>query len=289
MDDGGSHPGFIRNLKNLFRPNSEKVTEEEIISMVNEGHEKGVLEANEAEMIHNIFEYGDKDACDIMTHRKHIIGVDAGMRLKDALNYMLEQPYSRFPVYEENIDNITGFLHFKDAVKCNMDEQNRELSIGGIQGLLRPAKFIPETRNINDLLCSMQKMKTHFVIVVDEYGQTAGLVTMEDIIEEIVGNIQDEYDEEEEDIVEQPDHSFLIRGAAPLEEVEEALGVSFGEEEIETLNGLMISILDRIPSDDEHIVINHCGYRFEVLGIQNKVIQKVHALKLPQEDAEADR
>lgn len=199
---------------------------------------------------------------------------------------MLEQTYSRFPVYEENIDNIVGFLHFKDAVRYNMDEAYQEMPIGSIKGLLRPARFIPETRNINDLLRSMQKMKTHFVIVVDEYGQTAGLVTMEDIIEEIVGNIQDEYDVEEEDIVEQPDKSLMIRGVAPLEEVEETLGISFEEEEIETLNGLLISILDRIPEEDEHIVINHKGYRFEVLQIKNKVIQKVLVSKLPREEGE---
>lgn len=287
MDDGGSHPGIMRNLKNLFGMNSqEKVTEEEIISMVNEGHEKGVLEANEAEMIHNIFEYGDKDACDIMTHRKNIVGIDQRTKLGDALSFMLNQTYSRFPVFEENIDNIVGFLHFKDAVRYNMDESFREQPIGSIKGLLRPARFIPETRNINDLLCSMQKMKTHFVIVVDEYGQTAGLVTMEDIIEEIVGNIQDEYDVEEEDIIEQADESFLIRGVAPLSEVEETLGISFEEEDIETLNGLLISILDRIPSEDEHIVINHKGYRFEVLQIENKVIQKVRVSKLPREEEE---
>ena len=283
MDEGGSHPGFVRNLKSLFgKGNSDKVTDEEIISMVNEGHENGLLEANETELIHNIFEYGDKEAGDIMTHRKNIVAVDGTMKLKDALNYMLDQNYSRFPVYEENIDNIIGFLHFKDAVKANRDPKEQEKMIRELPNILRPARFIPETRNISDLLRTMQKQKLHFVIVVDEYGQTAGLVTMEDIIEEIVGNIQDEYDMEEEDIVELPDHSFIIRGVTPLEDVEEALGVSFGEDEIETLNGFLISILDRIPADDEHIVINHSGYRFAVQSIQNKVIQKVHVSKLPE-------
>ena len=283
MDEGGSHPGFFQNLKSLFgKGNSDKMTEEEIISMVNEGHEKGLLEANETELIHNIFEYGDKEAGDIMTHRKNIVAVDGTMKLKDALNYMLDQNYSRFPVYEENIDNIIGFLHFKYAVKANRDPKEQEKMIRELPNILRPARFIPETRNISDLLRTMQKQKLHFVIVVDEYGQTAGLVTMEDIIEEIVGNIQDEYDMEEEDIVELPDHSFIIRGVTPLEDVEEALGVSFGEDEIETLNGFLISILDRIPADDEHIVINHSGYRFAVQSIQNKVIQKVHVSKLPE-------
>lgn len=283
MDEGGSHPGFFRNLKSLFgKGNSDKVTEEEIISMVNEGHENGLLEANETELIHNIFEYGDKEAGDIMTHRKNIVAVDGTMKLKDALNYMLDQNYSRFPVYEENIDNIIGFLHFKDAVKANRDPKEQEKMIRELPNILRPARFIPETRNISDLLRTMQKQKLHFVIVVDEYGQTAGLVTMEDIIEEIVGNIQDEYDMEEEDIVELPDHSFIIRGVTPLEDVEEALDVSFGEDEIETLNGFLISVLDRIPADDEHIVINHSGYRFAVQSIQNKVIQKVHVSKLPE-------
>lgn len=282
MDEGGSHPGFFRNLKSLFgKGNSDKVTEEEIISMVNEGHENGLLEANETELIHNIFEYGDKEAGDIMTHRKNIVAVDGTMKLKDALNYMLDQNYSRFPVYEENIDNIIGFL-LQGCGEGQPRSEEQEKMIRELPNILRPARFIPETRNISDLLRTMQKQKLHFVIVVDEYGQTAGLVTMEDIIEEIVGNIQDEYDMEEEDIVELPDHSFIIRGVTPLEDVEEALGVSFGEDEIETLNGFLISILDRIPADDEHIVINHSGYRFAVQSIQNKVIQKVHVSKLPE-------
>ena len=221
MDEGGSHPGFFQNLKSLFgKGNSDKMTEEEIISMVNEGHEKGLLEANETELIHNIFEYGDKEAGDIMTHRKNIVAVDGTMKLKDALNYMLDQNYSRFPVYEENIDNIIGFLHFKDAVKANRDPKEQEKMIRELPNILRPARFIPETRNISDLLRTMQKQKLHFVIVVDEYGQT--------------------------------------------------------------LNGFLISILDRIPADDEHIVINHSGYRFAVQSIQNKVIQKVHVSKLPE-------
>ncbi len=284
MDEGAGSGNVLRNVRNFFgRIRGDKVTEEEIISMVNEGHESGVLDANEAEMIHNIFEYSDKEADEIMTHRKNIVALEGSTLLKEALDFILDQNHSRFPVYEGSLDNIIGTVNLKDAVKCSMKEENQGLSLKEVEGLMRPARFIPETRNINDLLRNMQKQKAHMVIVVDEYGQTAGLVTMEDILEEIVGNIQDEYDSEEESIIRQPDGSFLMLGTAPLEEVEECLGVEFGEEEIETLNGLLVYMLDRIPSEDEDIQVEKAGYLFQVLEIRNKIIYKVRVTKLEEE------
>lgn len=290
MDEGGSSGNVLRNVKNFFgKLRGDKVTEEEIISMVNEGHESGVLDADEAEMIHNIFEYGDKEADEIMTHRKNIVALEGSSVLKEALDFILEQNHSRFPVYEGSLDNIIGTVNLKDAVKCNMQEENQQLPIKEVEGLLRPARFIPETRNISDLLKNMQKLKAHMVIVVDEYGQTAGLVTMEDILEEIVGNIQDEYDAEEESIIRQPDGSWLMLGTAPLEEVEECLGVEFGEEEIETLNGLLTFILDRIPSENEDIRVEREGYLFQVLEVRNKIIYKVRVTRLAPQEPDAEK
>ncbi len=281
---------MLRNVKSFFgKLRGDKVTEEEIISMVNEGHESGVLDADEAEMIHNIFEYGDKEADEIMTHRKNIVALEGSSVLKEALDFILEQNHSRFPVYEGSLDNIIGTVNLKDAVKCNMQEKNQQLPIKEVEGLLRPARFIPETRNISDLLKNMQKLKAHMVIVVDEYGQTAGLVTMEDILEEIVGNIQDEYDAEEESIIRQPDGSWLMLGTAPLEEVEECLGVEFGEEEIETLNGLLTFILDRIPSENEDIRVEREGYLFQVLEVRNKIIYKVRVTRLAPQEPDAEK
>ena len=256
--------------------NVDDVTEEEIISMVNEGHEQGVLLASEAEMIHNIFEFDDKEARDIMTHRKHVVAVDGDMMLEEALAFMLDKNNSRFPVYREDIDNIIGIIHIKDAMLKSQDTALLKLPVFQIPGLVREAKFIPETRNINSLFRSMQSQKNHMVIVVDEYGQTAGLVAMEDILEEIVGNILDEYDVEDTTISKQADGSFLMKGMAPLSEVCDALGLS--EEELtdyDTLNGYLISLIDKIPEDHEQFKIVDRGFLFEVLSVENKIIQTV--------------
>lgn len=265
-----------------FDPHSEPaVTEDEIISMVHEGHEQGVLEASEAEMITNIVEFGDKEAKDIMTHRKNIVALESDITLEEAYEFVLEQNNSRFPVYDGDIDNIIGILHLKDVMLCYRDEGLRGKPIGGIRDLIRSANFIPETRNIDVLFKNMQSMKIHMVIVVDEYGQTEGLVAMEDILEEIVGNILDEYDDEEDSITEQIDGSYRMQGSTTLEDIEELLDIEFGEE-YETLNGFLISKLERIPNEGESFEVDYEGYRFRTLSVENKMIQDVQVEKLPQ-------
>lgn len=259
------------------------VTEEEIISMVNEGHEQGVIQASEARMINNIFEYGDKEAQDIMTHRNSIIGVDGNMLLKDVIPFILSENNSRYPVYEENIDHIIGILHLKDAMRFHRKEGNMELPIKDITGLLREPQFVPQTKNIDELFKEMQSNKLQMVIVIDEYGQTDGLVAMEDILEEIVGNIMDEYDEDTEYIEEKSENEFIIEGKMPLEELEEKFDISFAEEEFETLNGFLISKLDRIPEEDEQFDVDVQGYNFKILKVENKMIASVLVTKLPEE------
>ena len=264
----------------------DEVTEDEIISMVNEGHEQGVLDEHEAEMIQNIFEMDDKEAQDIMTHRKNITGVNGLLNLTQAISFMLEESNSRFPVYEGNIDNIIGVLHLKDAMIFHNKAQYDNWRIKDIPELLRPIKFIPETRSINALFRNMQAQKLQMVIVVDEYGETAGLVTMEDILEEIVGNILDEYDEDECFILRQEDGSFRMDGMTPLQEVEDTLGISFEEEDYETLNGYLIYRLDRIPEEDEHTIIEENGYSFQILEVENKTIKWVKVTRLPEREDE---
>ncbi len=259
-----------------------EVTEDEIISMVNEGHEQGVLDAREAEMIQNIFEMDDKKAGDIMIHRKNIIGIDGAQDLNAAIAFMVEQPLSRFPVYLDNIDNIIGILHFKDAMRFHTMSQYDNWLIKDIPELIREAKFIPETRGINLLFRGMQSGKLQMVIVADEYGQTAGLVTMEDILEEIVGNIQDEYDKDVEFIRRDGNGDLLMDGMTPLADVEDTLGVSF-DETYDTLNGLLISRLDRIPEDGEKAEITENGYLFQIIEVKNKIIRLVKITKLQEE------
>ncbi len=270
---------------------TEDVTEEEIISMVNEGQEQGVLLATEAEMITNIFEFGDKEAQDIMTHRKNILAIDKNITLQEALDYMLSESKSRFPVYDENIDNIIGILHFRDAMRAHADRANLTKTIGETDGLVREAMFIPETKNIDDLFKTMQQNKTHMVIVVDEYGQTSGILAMEDILEEIVGNIMDEYDEEEEYIEETGNaDEYIIDGITPLEELEECFNISFDEEEFDTLNGFLISKLDKIPQeDDEQFAVIVGEYEFKILSVENRMIKSVLVTKISGEEEEAER
>ncbi|MEG2871351.1 MAG: hemolysin family protein [Clostridium sp.] len=276
-------------------PNSEEdnVTEEDIMLMVNEGHEQGVLEAGEAEMITNIFELNDKIAGDIMTHRTNITALDASMTLDEAVTYILtEANNSRFPVYEKDIDDIVGILHMRDALVFAERVECREKVMRDIEGLLREPHFIPETRHVDTLFKEMQSQKIHMEIVVDEYGQTAGILTMEDILEEIVGNILDEYDDDEDYISRRDDGSFIFDGMTHLDDVSEALNLNFEEEDYDnydTLNGFLISKLDRIPKEGEKPEVRYGGYLFKVLSIENKMIHAVTATPLESEKTEQEQ
>ena len=263
----------------------DNVTEEDIMSMVNEGHEQGVLEAGEAEMITNIFQLNDKQAEDVMTHRKNVVLLDGSMSLKDAIHFILsEGNHSRFPVFGDDQDDIVGVIHLRDVMVWAEKEAWENTPIRQIPDLMMEPHFVPESRSVDSLFREMQSQKVHMVVVVDEYGQMSGIVTMEDILEEIVGNIMDEYDEEEEFIRPLEDGSFLINGLAPLEEVAQTLEIQLGEEDQEaydTLNGFLISRLDRIPGEEERPVIPFGGYDFCVERMENKRIAAVRAVRRP--------
>ena len=275
---------FTYLLSLILKKSLEDVTEEEIISMVNEGHEQGVLQASEAEMITNIVEFGDKEAKDIMKHRTNIVALDGSETLEAAVAVILEEKNSRYPVYEDNIDNIIGILHLKDALRKYSDENLRQVPIKEIDDLIMDARFIPETRHIDILFNTMQSEKIHMVIVVDEYGQTAGLIAMEDILEEIVGNILDEYDEDETHITENEDNTYIMEGMTTLEEVEDILGIEMEADEFDTLNGFLTAQLGKIPEEDETFGIDYMGYHFEVTSVENKMIATVHVTQLPPEE-----
>lgn len=277
---------FMERLAQQFGISSptEEELQSEIVSMVEEGCRQGIVRADETEMIKNIFELARKQAQDVMTHRRHIVGVDCEMTLKDALDFMLNDSHSRFPVYEENMDNVIGILFLKDAMRCMTRTGRDQCKVRDIKGLLREAAFIPETKELSSLFQMMQSQKLQMVIIADEYGQTAGLVAMEDILEVIVGNIQDEYDNDEPLIQPLDDGTYLISGLAPLEQVAEELGIEFEETEFETLNGYLISKLDKIPDEDERSQIETGGYQFKIEKVANKMIETVKVQKLPDED-----
>lgn len=273
--------GFFLKLFGLdSKPDEDNVTEEEIITMVNEGQEQGVLEASEAEMITNIFELGDKNAGDIMTHRSSIEALDCNITLEELIQSQKDGKYSRFPVYDGEIDNIIGTLHIRDALVLYSNITNRKKRIGQLKGLMREAFLVPETRNIDELLREMQDAKVHMGIVVDEYGQTAGLICMEDIIEEIVGNILDEYDEDTS-IQTCEDDTYIVEGLTRLEELDKLLLVELVSEEFDTLNGFLISKLNRIPNENETEEVVSNGYRFRILEVSQNVIRKVEIKKEP--------
>lgn len=274
----------ILKLFHIKASDEDTVTEEELISTVTEAQESGVLEAEEAEMIHNIFEFDAKEVNDIMTHRKNMVAVDADMSLMEAMKFMMDAAYSRFPVYEDAVENIIGILHMKDVMRLYFSGKPEKMQNRKVKSIARKPYFVPDTQSLDVLFHAMQKKKIHMAIAIDEYGQTAGLVTMEDILEEIVGDIQDEYDAEEEDIVLEESGSYLVKGATNLEDLAEALEIEIVEEDFDTVNGLMVSELNHIPDEDERATVYSHGLQMDILEVKNKMITLVRVTKLPEEN-----
>jgi len=261
---------FGIKLKDL----ESNVTEEEIISMVTEGQEQGVIDDDEAEMISNIIMFDEKQVKDIMTHRSRIVAVDSEMNIEEAMSFMASEAFSRYPLFKDDIDNIIGVLHLKDVAK-NYSSGNSGKK--RLKDIARKPFFVPDTMTIDELFEQMQSKKNHMAIVIDEYGQTAGIVAMEDILEEIVGDIEDEFDNEEQMIIKAKDGSFILRGEAELSEVVEETGIEIPENELEnydTVNGLIISILGRIPADGERCDVAYGNSLINILEVKNKMVRK---------------
>ncbi len=254
----------------------EDTVEEEILSMVEEGHEQGVIKEDEAEMISNILDFNDKKVRDIMTSRNRIFAVEKTKRVGECLQECLQSGYSRYPVYEGDIDNIIGVLHLKDMVEAYLKS-----NVIAVSSIIDSPMFVHPTYDISKLLKKMQKEKTHMAIVVDEYGQTDGLVTLEDIIEEIVGNIQDEHDNEEKEARRTLDDGYIVDGLISLNDLEDLYDdLEFPESDIETLNGFMLYKYGHLPEDDQqNIKIDYGGYTFETLEIKDRIIQSVKIKK----------
>ena len=259
----------------LFKKKEDNVIENEIVSMLNEGQEQGEILESEAEMITNIFELDETSASEIMTHRKNISAIDGEETLNDVMKMIVEELFSRYPVYLESIDNVIGILHIKDCIRSYMDESLREKQIKDIPDLMQKPKFIPETSKINSIFKNMQAEKIHMQIVVDEYGQTSGIICMEDILEEIVGNIFDEHDEVEYNIFRLSETAYQVKGLTPLEEITEVIGIEYEEEDYDTLNGYLISKLDRIPEDDVGTEIEEDGVIYRILSVEERMISLV--------------
>jgi putative hemolysin len=252
------------------------VTEEEIRLMVDAGGDTGAIDENEMEMINNVFEFDDKTAEDICTHRMDIVAfpVDAG---KEAILSVLEaEKFTRYPVYEDTIDNIIGILHIKDVMKYIIHNNLHEVDL---REILRKPHFVPFSVKSDELFEYMQKNMQHVAIVLDEYGGTLGIVTMEDLIEEVMGNIWDEYDEEEKDIVAIDENTYNVSGAAELSDVGQFFDVMLPTDDYITLGGFIISQLGRIPNEDEKPEIEFNGLVFKVKSVEDKRIDEVIVCK----------
>ncbi|MDK9712057.1 MAG: hemolysin family protein [Acidaminobacter sp.] len=268
---------------------NENVTEEEIRMMVDVGEEKGTIEIDEKEMINNIFEFNDKTVDDIMTHRMDIVGLPLEATLEETVTLINEEKYSRIPVYDDTIDSIVGILFSKDIIQYLAGSFNTELSADGfsLQPLLRKPYFVPTSKHTDDLLRDFKKNKVHMAVIIDEYGGTAGIVTLEDLLEEIVGDISDEDDEDDllQDITPQDDGSYLVEGLASLEDLEAYFKVNLPTEEFKTVTGFIIGELGNIPDEGEHPTFNYDGLTFLVLEVDEKRVTKVR-VTLTQKDEE---
>lgn len=264
----------------------ESVTEEEIRMMVDVGEEKGVIEDVQKEMINNIFEFDDLDAGDIMTHRTDMVAIDADDPLEDVVRLSIEEGRSRIPVYEEDPDNIIGVIYIKDLLPYVGHQLPKETTL---RSIMREAYFIPETKKCGDLFTEMTETRTQIAIVVDEYGGTAGLVTIEDLLESIVGNIQDEYDDEEEEISKIGENTFTIDGTTFIDEVDELVGVKIPEGDYDTLGGFLISRLGYLPKDGEMNEIDYENLHFTVLNVEDRRIGKVKVEITPRGEDKDDK
>ena len=263
----------------------EEVSEDEILMMVDLGEEQGAIEAAEKELIENIFEFNNTTAEDVMVHRTDMVMIWIDDTAEEILNTIKESGMSRFPVYEEDADDIIGILSTRDYLL------NTQLSHPkALRELLRPAYFVPESVRTDVLFRDMQSKKVHLSIVVDEYGGTSGLVTLEDLLEEIVGNIYDEFDPQEEKEIEQLEENlWKVSGSCPLDQVAETLGVEFDEdEESDTLGGLVYAQLSMIPKDGTQLEVEACGLHIKVTEITDRRVEWTLVSKIAPVDEDED-
>ncbi len=278
--------GIVRLLGFDPNANEEVITEEEIRIMVDVGGEKGVIEDSQKKMINNIFEFDDLDAGDIMTHRTDVVAADINdITLEDFMNLAIEHGRSRIPLFDEDIDNIVGIVYVKDLLKFVGKEVKAK---GTLKNIMREPYFIPETKSCGELFKEMSSKRIQMAVVVDEYGGTAGIVTLEDIVEAIMGNIQDEYDVEEEEISKIDENTFTVDGTIDIEEIDKLIGKELPEGDYETLAGFIMDELQCIPKDGEMNEVVFENVKFTVLCVEDRRIEKIKVEISPVEKNNED-
>ena len=265
----------ISKLFGVGENEEESVTEEEIKMMVDQGEEKGTIKEEEKELINNVFEFNDITASEIMKHRKDIFAVDINISNDELMEELSKEEYrySRIPVYDETIDEIKGILYIKDVLK-NIGKKNFK-----VKNVVKDAYFVSQTRLINEVFKELQKNKMQIAIIIDEYGGTAGLITMEDILEELVGDIYDEYDKEEKEFEKIDENTYIIVGSMPIYDVNKLLNANIPEGDYDTLSGFLQEKLGRIPEEEDKPIIETKEVTYKIEKYEDKRILKVKACK----------
>lgn len=275
----GPLPTVLLSLAKLFllilpgrgMPKGPLRTEEEIKSILDVAQFEEVIEADEREMLHSVFEFGDTVVREVMVPRPDMIAIEAAATLEEAMDLTIKSGFSRIPVISENIDNVVGIIYQKDLVRrLHNGSRGKAKKAGDIK---REAKFVPESKKVAELLREMQKAKTHMVVVVDEYGGVAGLATMEDLLEEIVGEISDEYDREDPSIIVVDDNTLSVTARLGIEELNERLGAQLPHSEWDSVGGLVGGMLGRLPVPGD--LVRHDGIEFEVQKMKGRRIDHV--------------
>jgi CBS domain containing-hemolysin-like protein len=259
------------------RPASPYVTEEEIKAMIKIGEEEGTIEEEEKKMLHKVFEFGDTEVSEAMVPRTEIIAIADDATVRDAMQLVSEKGYSRYPVIRESVDNIKGILYIKDILRTMAQTSVEGLSVSSF---MRDAYYIPENKMVTELLDEMQKKNFHIAVVVDEYGGTAGLVTLENIMEEIVGGLQDEFEaiEAEKDVEVIDEHTFMVSGQTPLDEMRELIGAEIRTEDFNTIGGFVFGLFGRLPKIGEQVRTQ--DLRFLIMEMEERKISKIKITKL---------
>lgn len=257
----------------------KEMAEEQIRTLVNESTETGVLDEEESEMIQNVFEFDNTEVHEVMTHRTDIKGFDIKMSEKEIMEIFSKEPYTRYPVYKDNLDTILGTVHLKDFLPYMLGKRKKI----NLKSLMRKPYFIPESKKINDLMKEMQMTKNHIAIILDEYGGTSGLVTFENVIEELIGDVSDEFDNEEIEIYKIGKNLYHVLGSTNLYDVEEELEISLNDNESDTIAGFILNHIGHLPKDDEVVSFEYKNLLFKVLQIEDRTIEKVSIQKLEEE------
>jgi len=258
---------FIKLLGGKSDSNKPFITEDELKTMVDVSEEEGILKSEEKDMIHNVFQFGDLYAKDVMVQRVDIIALDIEESLDKIISVIKEEGFSRIPIYSNTIDNIVGILNVKDIIFM---EDTKGFSL---KNYMREITYTYEFRKVTELFKDMNKNRQHMVVALDEYGGTVGIVTIEDLIEEIVGDISDEYDDEEPEIYVVKEDEYIVEGSVRIEDINELIGTKIESEEFDSIGGFIIGVLGRFPNISEEII--YSNYRFIIEDIDRNRIKKI--------------